>query len=185
MISDPIAITRRWLREWVIAHNLCPFAAFEFDRQRVRYCCIDGTNTATLLERLAEECRHLDECDTTATTLLIVTSGAEDFMRYLGLVDSAESWLSVSGYEGIYQLASFHPDYLFADSRADRQGEDAADYSNRAPWPMLHLLRETGIEAALAHFPHPERIPQRNAEFLRARGADWCRETLATISDHR
>lgn len=178
MSQQEIDITRAFVRHWVMAHNLCPFATREYERNRIRYVEL---NADVMYERLAFECRHLDTQKETATTLLILTAGADDFFIFLDLVDGAQQWLETAGYEGVYQLASFHPDYLFADSHASRHKEDAADYSNRAPRPLLHLLRESDIEAALLHYPHPERIPERNSAFLRERGALWCRARLDAL----
>lgn len=182
MLQKDIDMTRNWVRHWVMAHNLCPFAAQEFERDRIRYKSLSDVNPDSLIETLSLECRHLDTQEDTATTLLILSAGADDFFTFLDLADRAQQWLEAAGYEGIYQLASFHPDYLFAESLADRHGEDPADYTNRAPRPLLHLLRESDIEKALLHFPHPERIPERNTALLRARGAAWCRERLEALA---
>lgn len=181
MSTDPIEITRRWVRDWVIAHDLCPFAAAEFERERIRYRLLEADNDEALLMAVIEECQHLDHYSDTETTLLILTPGAEDFFTYLDKLDMAERLLAAEGYEGVYQLASFHPDYLFGDSQAGPEREDAADYTNRSPWPIFHLLREASLEAALARFPNPERIPARNQKLLREMSADTCRQQLKNI----
>ncbi len=166
-----------------MAQDLCPFAAAEFERERIRYRLLDANDDAALLMAVIEECEHLDQDQTTETTLLVLTPGAEDFFTFLDKLDMAERLMISEGYEGVYQLASFHPDYLFGDSQATPGHEDAADYTNRSPFPLFHLLRETSLEAALARFPHPERIPERNQALLREHGAQWCRETQDAIHD--
>ncbi|WP_189515000.1 DUF1415 domain-containing protein [Kushneria pakistanensis] len=181
MTINPLEATRRWVRDWVMAQDLCPFAAAEFERERIRYRQLDANDDAALLMAVIEECEHLDQDPGTETTLLVLTPGAEDFFTFLDKLDMAERLMISEGYEGVYQLASFHPDYLFGDSQATPGHEDAADYTNRSPFPLFHLLRETSLEAALARFPHPERIPERNQSLLREHGAQWCRETQDAI----
>ncbi|MFC0339059.1 DUF1415 domain-containing protein [Kushneria avicenniae] len=181
MTTHPLEATRRWVRDWVMAHDLCPFAAAEFERERIRYRQLDAMNDEALLMAVIEECEHLDQQPDTETTLLVLTPGAEDFFTFLDKLDMAERLMVSEGYEGVYQLASFHPDYLFGDSQATPNQEDAADYTNRSPWPLFHLLRETSLEAALARFHNPERIPERNQALLRGHGARWCRDELEAI----
>ncbi|WP_456269908.1 DUF1415 domain-containing protein [Kushneria sp. AK178] len=181
MTIHPLEATRRWVRDWVMVQNLCPFAAAEFERERIRYRQLTAADDETLLMAVIEECQHLDRHEDTETTLLVLTPGAEDFFTFLDKLDMAERLMISEGYEGVYQLASFHPDYLFGDSQAAPGREDAADYTNRAPFPLFHLLRETSLEAALARFPEPERIPERNQALLREHGAQWCRETQHAI----
>ncbi|RKR02443.1 hypothetical protein C7446_2157 [Kushneria sinocarnis] len=176
---DPETATRRWLYNFVIAHDICPFARREFDADRVRYCRVSGHDTEALLQRLIEECRHLDADAHTATTLLIVTPGLEVFEDYLDALALAERLMQLEGYEGVYQLASFHPDYRFGDAPAD----DPANLTNCSPFPVLHLLREAQVEAALQRFANPERIPERNISLLRDRGHEWWRNIMQTCCD--
>ncbi|WP_299258375.1 DUF1415 domain-containing protein [uncultured Kushneria sp.] len=182
MTTHPLETTRRWVRDWVMAQDLCPFAAAEFERERIRYRQLDGADDAALLMAVIEECEYLDDHQDMETTLLVLTPGAEDFFTFLDKLDMAERLMISEGYEGVYQLASFHPDYLFGDSQASPGQEDPADYTNRSPFPLFHLLRETSLEAALARFPHPERIPERNQAHLRQQGIAWCRQIQDAIS---
>ncbi len=115
---------------------------------------------------LLKELKFLDRQPQTETTLIIFPEQFGDFSEYLLFVKQAERLASRKGYDGIYQLAGFHPDYCFADAAAD----DAANYTNRSLYPMLHLLREASITKALAPFPRPENIPQRNIRFAREKG---------------
>ena len=105
------------------------------------------------------------------TALLVVTEGLAGFSEYLDLLALAEQAVSEAGLSGVIQLASFHPDYCFAGAPAD----DPANFTNRSPYPMFHLIREDALEAALASYRHPERIPERNVQRLRALGLEGIR----------
>lgn len=165
-MNDPIAQTKKWITEVVIGCNFCPFAAREVKLDRVRYEVTDTNDLAIALELLINECRRLDENPNIETTLLIFSQGFASFDDYLGLVSLAEQTLKHHRYEGVYQVASFHPFYCF-DGEAE---DDAANYTNRSPHPMLHLLREESIEKALEKYPDPDSIPERNIEFTRKKG---------------
>ncbi len=168
MPTDEMLIeqTKNWIEKVVIGCNCCPFAAREVRRGSVFYEIERSTELPVILKTLLEIIDRLDENDEIATVLIVLPNGFADFETYLDLVDLAELALIDGDNEGIYQLASFHPDYCFADSEAD----DAANFTNRSPYPMLHLLREAGIDDALENFPDPEKIPERNADFARKKG---------------
>jgi hypothetical protein len=163
---DPITKTKKWITDVVIGCNFCPFAAREVKLDRVRYEITDTRDMAIALELLMNECRTLDENTGIETTLLIFTHGFTSFDDYLDLVSLAEQTLKHHRYEGVYQVAGFHPLYRFAGEEED----DAANYTNRSPYPMLHLLREESIEKALEKYPDPDSIPERNIEFARNKG---------------
>ncbi len=148
----------------MIEHDICPFAGREFRREAIRYAVSEGADLESWLQALAGECQRLDAEPEIATTLLIFPRGLEAFEDYLDLLEFGEALLVSLGYEGIYQLASFHPDYVFEGVAPD----DPANFTNRSPAPMLHLLREAALERALAHYPDPEAIPERNMKVLRA-----------------
>ena len=170
-MSDPISQTKKWITDVVIGCNFCPFAAREVKQDRVHYE-ITGTNElAVALELLIGECRRLDENANVETTLLIFSQGFASFDAYLDLVSLAEQTLKHHRYEGVYQVASFHPLYCFDGEEED----DAANYTNRSPYPMLHLLREESIEKALEKYPDPDSIPGRNIEFARKKGEAYMR----------
>jgi hypothetical protein len=118
------------------------------------------------MDALIHEMKRLDEDSTIETTFLIFPASFQQFDEYLKMFSLAEKKLVQQGYEGIYQLASFHPLYLFADS----SHQDAANYTNRSVYPMLHLLREESISKALEHYQEPESIPARNINFAREKG---------------
>ena len=161
-----IPATADWIESVVVAHNFCPFAKRELRRDSVRYALAEG-GAETALAALLEECRHLDADAGTETTLLILPHGFDDFEEYLDLTAMAEDLLAEHGYEGVYQVASFHPDYRFANADAD----DAANYTNRSPYPMLHLLREDSLSRAIDAYPDVDAIPDANIAKARALGA--------------
>jgi hypothetical protein len=167
--AQVIEQTRKWITEVVIACNFCPFAAREVKRNSVHYQVETAASLQDALKAFLLECKRLDEQPAVETVLLIFPHTFPLFSRYLELVDKAERLLKKNGYEGIYQVATFHPDYRFAASSDD----DAANYTNRSPYPMLHLLREASVEQALKHYAEPEQIPERNIHFAREKGTAY------------
>ncbi len=176
-----IAHTRNWLQSVVIAHQYCPFAKREVENDTVRYCVVHDTEINSLLHSLVAECLILDNHPETETTLIIFPTGLENFNLFLEILSLAEQLLTEQGYEGIYQLASFHPDYCFQGAEQD----DAANYTNRSPYPTFHLIREASIEKAIATHPDPESIPQRNVAFAREQGLDTMQALLAACTQHK
>jgi len=175
-----IGATRRWIDTIVVGLELCPFARAVLERELASIVVIETEDTAEVLQRLADEAAALLDGDARdATTLLVVPDGFGDFDDYLDLVGVAEALLEDLGHTGALQIASFHPDYRFAGEAAD----DAANCTNRAPFPMLQLLQEESVERALARHPDPAGIPTRNTEKLRSLGATGVRELLAPRTD--
>ncbi len=170
-----IESTRCWIEKVVIGENFCPFARRVMAQDAIRFTVCHEPHPVEVLQTLIAEIRQLDARPELETGLLILPQGFAGFDAYLDLVALADQLLIEQGYEGVYQLASFHPEYRFADSKA----VDAADYTNRSPWPMLHLLREASLERALADYPDPEGIPQRNIQHARSRGV----AALRTLRD--
>ena len=164
-----IAQTKKWITDVVIACNFCPFAAKEIKQNTVHYQVEYSTVLSVCLENFITECVRLDKDKNIETTLLIFPNTFQVFDEYLDMVSLAEKLLAVQEYEGIYQLASFHPDYCFANSEVD----DVANYTNRSIYPMLHLLREESIEATLLRYPNPELIPENNINFARKKGTAY------------
>ena len=170
-----ITTTRVWLESVVIGLNLCPFAKRELERGSIRMVVSTKTAVESCLLALIDECQRLDSNETIETTLLIFANAFKDFDDYLDCVGMAEALLSDQGYDGVYQLASFHPDYCFDGVPID----DAANYTNRSPYPMLHLLREASLEQAIAGYPEPELIPERNIKLTRQLGLAHMQALLA------
>ena len=170
--EDVIAATRQWIEKAVIGLNLCPFAKAVYVKNQVRYVVSRAPHLDGLLEDLDRELDFLaaadpDEID---TTLLIHPTLLPDFLDFNDFLQLAEAAVEEHGLEGVIQLASFHPQFQFADTAPD----DIGNYTNRAPFPTLHLLREASIERAVAAFPEAETIYLRNIETLKALGhAGW------------
>lgn len=161
-----IAQTKSWIVDVVIGCNFCPFAAREIKMDHIHYQVETATEPEICLAAFLQECVRLDNEQAIATTLLIFPNTLQRFDDYLHIVALAEKLLKKNGYEGVYQVASFHPLYRFAGST----GNDAANYTNRSLYPMLHLLREDRLEQALLHYINPEQIPERNVRFAREKG---------------
>lgn len=168
------AQTQHWVKTVIVEHNFCPFAKRELERESIRYSIDHSTDLESALQTVIEECIYLDNNDDTETTLLIFKEAFENFNDYLELVELGQALLEDQDYEGIYQLASFHPDYCFADAEHD----DAANYSNRSPYAMLHLIREASMEQALKNYPEPEKIPERNVDYARELGLEKMKSQL-------
>ena len=162
--------TRRWLEKVVVGLNLCPFAKTPWREERIRFQVSQATDPQQLAEDLIEELLTLQASDPTEreTTLLIHPDVLTDFLDYNDFLDLADRVLEELGLEGSLQIASFHPDYQFADSDPD----DPANCSNRSPYPMLHLLREASIDKATESLGDPATIYQRNIRTLRELGMD-------------
>ena len=166
---------QNWLFSVVIAYSICPFAKREFDRGSIHYEVIVSNELNQQLEQLILSCEQLDEHPEIETSLLIFPNLFSDFYDYLDFVDIANELIHKQGYEGIYQLATFHPEYCFDGSDEN----DASNYTNRSPYPMLHLLREASLEKVLASYPDPESIPERNIELTRGLGLTAMQKFLA------
>lgn len=166
------AATRSWLEKAVIGLNLCPFAKAVHVKQQVRYVVSAATTPEALAEELMTELALLRDADPEAveTTLLIHPQVLGDFLDFNDFLDVADAIVEEMELDGELQVASFHPDYQFADSEAD----DIENFSNRAPYPTLHLLRESSIAQAVAAFPDAADIYETNIATLQRLGhAGW------------
>ena len=168
--------TTNWIKKVVIGCNFCPFAAKALAKKAVRYVVIGREDFKTALTALANEFKFLNNNENIETTLIIFSNGFANFLQYLDLVDRGERLLTKENYEGIYQLASFHPQYLFARSNEN----DPANYTNRSPYPMLHILREDSITKALENFDDPDSIPEKNIDFAKTKGLDYMKMLAAS-----
>ncbi len=173
---DYIADTRRWLEKAVIGLNLCPFAKEVYVKQQVRFVYSDATTTEALLEQLAEELVLLRDtpADEIDTTLIVHPHVLQDFYDYNDFLENADAAVAALELEGVLQVASFHPQYQFASSAPD----DIENFTNRSPWPTLHLLREESVDRAVEAFPDPDVIVERNIEILRKLGRDGWEKLL-------
>jgi uncharacterized protein len=172
--DEIIAATRRWLERSVIGLNLCPFAESVYRGDRVRFRVSEQRSASALLEEFRSEIADLNAADPARceTTLLIHPWVLADFIEYNDFLEVCEAAILEQGLEGVLQVASFHPQYQFAGTKSD----DIENYTNRSPYPMLHLLREASVERAVAAVPDPDEIYRRNIRTLRELGhAGWQR----------
>ena len=161
---------RRWLERAVIGLNLCPFAKAVYAKEQVRIVISDASTASALLEQLGEELVLLRDTPATQTdtTLLVHPQVLGDFLDYNAFLDTADALVEALQLEGVLQVASFHPDYQFAGTAPD----DAENLTNRAPYPCLHLLREDSVARAVAAYPEPDSIIERNIKTMQALGAE-------------
>lgn len=203
MTDIVIEQTKQWLEDIVIGHNFCPFAKKEFVRGSIRFRQFEPqdnsasekkgrfahlntkkkafSSTERLIEQsitlLMREIDYLDNQPKIETTLLVFDKYFDDFYMFLDLIDIANQLIDDSGYSGTYQLATFHPDYLFEGEATT----DASHYTNRSPYPMLHLLREVSMERVLEQYPEPDNIPTQNIEKARSLGVNYFKQYLQKI----
>jgi len=168
--------TRNWLKEVVIGLNFCPFAKPVFEQDKIHYQVSTARAFEDCLEDLMLEAEYLQSHTDIETSLLIYPDALEDFEEFLDALDIAEALMTAQGYEGVYQLASFHPQYIFEGS----DEADAANYTNRSPYPMFHLIREASLEQALAQYKkNPDSIPEVNIQLARKLGQEKMQSLLA------
>jgi hypothetical protein len=158
--------TKNWIKLLVVGCNFCPFASRVVKQESIRYHVEYADTQLAGKDALLKECKLLDNDPTISTTLLIFPHAFPVFEDYLAFVLSAEKMMKQKRYNGIYQLASFHPLYQFAETAI----EDPANYTNRSIYPMLHLLREDDITKALKYYPNASAIPETNINFTRGKG---------------
>ncbi|WBU40272.1 MULTISPECIES: DUF1415 domain-containing protein [Marinobacter] len=173
--SQVINATRQWVEDVVVGYNLCPFAKRELVKNRIRFTVTEAKNDDDLLQALHAELQRLGDEPEIETTLLIHPGVLQDFYAYNEFLDAADALLAYLELEGVYQIASFHPDYQFAETEPGA----AENYTNRSPYPMLHLLREASLEAAIDSHPDVDGIPDRNIALMNELGAEKMRSILA------
>jgi hypothetical protein len=163
-----IAATRRWIERAVIGLNLCPFAKAVYAREQVRYVVSGATTPEALLETLMDELQDLADADADKvdTTLLIHPFVLTDFLDFNEFLDVADAAVENMSLDGELQVANFHPDYQFADT----DPSDISNYTNRAPYPILQLLREDSIDRAVEAFPEAADIFEKNIETMEQLG---------------
>lgn len=149
-----------WLNSVVIGLNLCPFSGKPMRENRVRFHVSAAMTEEEVLADLTVEMDLLDKTPASEieTTLVIIPGGLQDFFNYTQCLSWAQSQLKRQGWQGVYQLASFHPDYCFAGA----EPEDVENLTNRSPYPIIHIIREASLAKALEYFEDVEQIPERN-----------------------
>jgi hypothetical protein len=170
---------RAWLESFVVGLDLCPFARPLLQADNLRICvssanCADGRRRA-FLEEL--DLLQSSSEDQVATTLLVFPTDLASFDDFLDFLDEAQTLVHSAGLDGIVQLASFHPDYQFEGDDFDAPG----NFSNRAPYPVIHLLRENMLTRVLAEYPDPEQIPERNVRTLDGMGEEELRRRWLSL----
>jgi len=178
--DNVIASVQQWLEEVVIGLNLCPFARRELANGRVRFLVAKAETEEQLLETLQAELELLGHDSSIETTLLIHPSVLDDFYDFNEFLTYSDNLLEQMELDGVYQIASFHPDYQFAGTGPD----DVENYTNRSPFPILHILREDSLERAIASFPGSGQIPDNNIVRMKNLGLEGARALLqACLAD--
>ncbi len=174
--SDTIIVrTKKWIVDVVVGCNFCPFAAREIKRGSIHYEVLFDANKQTVLQTVAKIFNLLDTIKKIETALVILPEGFDTFINYLDIVDKAEQLLENENYEGIYQIASFHPQYLFANST----NLDPSNYTNRSPYPMLHFLREDSVSKAVDMHPNIHDVPEQNMKYAKEMGYEYMQKLFS------
>jgi uncharacterized protein len=169
-----IESVQQWVEQFVVELNLCPFAKREIVKNRVRYNVTEATTQAQLLVALETELGFLSESTAIETTLLIHANILHDFYEYNQFLDIADGLLQEMNLEGVFQIASFHPQYQFGGTEIN----DAENFTNRSPYPILHLLREDSLEQAIAEHADVDQIPVRNIQLMNQLGEEKLKAML-------
>lgn len=167
--SAAIAATMRWLNEAVVGLNLCPFARPVIEQNAIRITETSAATRKAVLEVMATEIKTLQANPTLATTLVVLPQSFGDFYDFLALVDDTEHFIAKHDLDYDFQLASFHPDYLFAGEESTAPSH----FTNRSPHPILHILRAEDVEKAIANLSHPERIYEANIKRVNELGSEY------------
>lgn len=163
---DSIRVTQQWLERIVIGLNLCPFAKREYQKERIRFKQSLASDEQALLHDLVVELGLLNRRDDIETTVLIVPNALAEFSEYNQFLSFVDTLIREMDLDGVFQVASFHPQYQFAGTRPD----DVENYTNRAPYPILHILREASLEKAIERHPNTAQIPQDNIKLMQLLG---------------
>ena len=166
--DEIVGSVRQWLETVVVNLNLCPFAKRELVKNRVRFVVTEAITEEQLLMVLRAELELLDNDPSIETTLLIHAEVLQDFYDYNQFLSYADNLLVDMKLAGVYQIASFHPHYQFGGTDAD----DVENYTNRSPYPLLHILREDRLARVIAEFSDVAQIPVRNIELMQNLGED-------------
>lgn len=169
--------TKRWLKQFVLEHNLCPFAHKDYAQNKIHYTCMSEHDDNAYYDSVVAEVERLFNTAEISTTLLLWPE-LREFNDFLSVVGMAEQILISHGWQHDFQLAHFHPDYCFTDTDED----DLANYTNRSPYPMLHILRVEQMAQVLARYPEPEQIPERNIAHVRQLGLAYLQALLTGLS---
>jgi hypothetical protein len=168
IIKNSIITTQRWIQSFVVELNLCPFAQHVTARDVIRYTVCANESLQDILHALHEEMDWLDSDPETETSFLILTSGMKDFSDFNDCLAMAQELLVMMNWVGRYQLVGFHPHHQFDGTDPD----DAENYTNRSPYPMVHILRESSVTQAVDATANIALIPKRNTDTLNQLGVE-------------
>jgi hypothetical protein len=168
IIKNSIITTQRWIQSFVVELNLCPFAQHVTARDVIRYTACANESLQDILHALHEEMDWLDSDPETETSFLILTSGMKDFSDFNDCLAMAQELLVMMNWVGRYQLVGFHPHHQFDGTDPD----DAENYTNRSPYPMVHILRESSVTQAVDATANIALIPKRNTDTLNQLGVE-------------
>ena len=171
--------TLAWVKDFVVGLNLCPFARPLLASEALRVTVCEANDDEGVAAALLDEIQLIQKASESevATTLVVFPNALQGFDGYLAFLDGAQQLLEEMGLLGVLQLASFHPDYQFAGEPI----ESASHFTNRAPFPMIHLLREDMVTRALETYPNPELIPERNIQKLEDLGLERLQQMLTAL----
>ena len=175
--SGVVLATKQWIDEVIIGLNFCPFAKKEFVNNTIFYCESSAEQVKPALHELIEQCRFLQAHDELETTLIVYKNGFRGFERYLDLVEYGNDLLVESGFEGVFQLATMHPEYCFEGEDYD----DSSNFTNRSPYPIIHIIRAASMTRVLSVYNEPEKIPENNIVLANEKGTNFFVEVLKRI----
>jgi len=183
--EEATQLTQQWVEAMVVGLNLCPFAAPEVRNNGIRYTASHASELDVAIQDFLNELQHIQNSKEAelSTSLISFTGTAVDFYSFLDLLDMCQDALEDAGLDGVFQLASFHPHYCFAGVGAN----DISNWTNRAPFPTIHIIREGQMSRVLMHYKTPEEIPERNIELMKTLGRDGLIARfppLANYADH-
>lgn len=172
-------IVKKWVKQLVIDFNLCPFAHPVFKKEQIAYELIEGADFSDSLSFVCDKIIELSETDKqkVATTLIILPDFDEDFDEYIDLLYAAENILDRIGLKGRFQLASFHPKYIFEGA----DYSDVSNYTNRSPFSIIHIIREDDVEMARALYKNIDAIPENNIQTMKKLGEEEVKKILSNI----
>ena len=179
--KETIDMIKAWVSQFVIGYHLCPFAASPFVKNLIRYKVVTASEEQRLLESVSAEIDLLQTtpADELSTTIIILCHLWSDFYEYNHGLDLVDGVIAAKGMEGVIQVASFHPNYQFAGVKP----QDASNFTNRSPLPLLHLIREDDISHARDSYPDIEGIPSRNIETMEKLGFDELDNNLKLLME--
>ncbi|WP_067868028.1 DUF1415 domain-containing protein [Neptuniibacter marinus] len=180
--EEAATLTQQWVESIVVGLNLCPFAAPEVRKRAIRFSVSHATELDVAIQDFLNELQHIQNCKESelSTSLISFTETAIDFYSFLDLLDMCQDALEDAGLDGVFQLASFHPQYCFAGVDADH----ISNWTNRAPFPTIHIIREGQMSRVLMHYKTPEEIPERNIALMETLGREGLIERFPPLEKY-